>query len=520
MKTATYFHCQLKPVSRSDGKSVVNCAAYRTGSKLEDRHYGQTRDYTHKKDVVTSFTVAPDGAPEWATDTEALWNAVEVKENRTNSILAYEFEVALPNELDDAERENITRNIAGWLRDEYGVAVTAGIHNGGDRGNGKNDHAHIFMTTREINEGGWARTKLREFNVRPGEPNPNVGRVREEVAGFINTALGDAGSDERVTPESYAARGIDIEGTKHLGPAASAMERSGIETERAALNREIIEARLAWQREQAQPETDATIERDLAQRFGDDFPAASAEAKGGAADAPPSPRSDEAPKGTPSDWDEAQSADANAKQAAPQGAEEDWKPAGSGQGSDQRAEHTAWENLAGRVRSYWELLARFARDQSSGAHVVQQPEAEAPDAGSESGKSWVERIAESRAGQAARRLLHGFGHRDAGEFAEGLKDTTAIVQDILAKGPHPASAPKAPAAKNPPPAEAPSDAGAVQAGGKAPSAFEALSASVDASMLQPGGKTVSAFDALMASRTAPRPTASPAPEPDGQMPEQ
>jgi hypothetical protein len=66
----------------------------RTGSKLEDRYYGQTRDFTDKKHVVTSFTIAPDGTPEWARDTEALWNAVEKKDDRKNSILVYEWEIA------------------------------------------------------------------------------------------------------------------------------------------------------------------------------------------------------------------------------------------------------------------------------------------------------------------------------------------------------------------------------------------------------------------------------------------
>ena len=564
MKTATWFHCQLKPISRSAGKSVVNCAAYRTGSKLEDEHYGQTRDYTHKKDVVTSFTVAPDGAPEWAGDTETLWNAVEKKENRKNSILAYEWEVALPNELDDAHRENIARDIAGWLKDEYGAAVTVGIHNGGDRGNGLNDHAHIFMTTREITEDGWAKNKLRDFNVRPGQDNPEVDHVREQVAAFINTGLEDAGSDERVTHESYAARGIDIEGTKHLGPKASALERDGVETERAAINREIIEARLVWQREQAQPEITAELAREFAGRFGEDFtPPLDDDAPSASGDAPTSPHEEapeippdrqeaphgtppdwveapqgtppdweDAPQGTPPDWVEAVSANADAGQPAPRGSGQDWQTPAAGQASDRRAEHTAWENLASRVRSYWQHLDLFLHDESSGT-PAQQPEAQAPvarvapDADSETNKSWVARVMESKAAHAATRLLHGWGHRDGTEFTAGLKDTAAIVEDILAKGSQRAGGSNPDETKQPDDPTPQTDDKAKQPE-LAPrptlgmSAFEKFAASVDTSKLQPRGKTVSAFDALMARQAGQQPGASPSapePEPDGMTPE-
>jgi hypothetical protein len=466
MRTATYFHCSLKPISRGDGKSVVNCAAYRTGSKLEDEHYGQTRDYTHKKDVVTSFTVAPGGAAEWASDTEALWNAVEKKENRKNSILAYEFEVALPNELDDPERENIARNIAGWLKDEYGVAVTAGIHNGGDRGNGKNDHAHIFMTTREFSEtseDGWAKNKFRDFNVRKGQPNPNVEHVREQVAEFINTALADAGSDERVTPESYAARGIDIEGTKHLGPKAWAL---GEESDRGRINREIIESRLAWQAE-IEPQITANVERDLSARFGDThLPAALAddasdlpvEQTDAATDAIPPDHAEAAPD--VSDGlieDDTKPLEGAAADDAPT-ITPDWTEARAGQFSDERERFTRWERLAAVVRGYWGRFVDLVQDEQSGSPVPQQEadapdEQVAPDAGSEEHKSWVARVTQSKAAQAATRLWHGWGHRDASEFTAGLKDTAAIVEDILAKGPRPAPGPRQPGAAEAAPQE-------------------------------------------------------------------
>jgi hypothetical protein len=264
-----WYHCRLKPISRSAGRSAVACAAYRSGMALQDERYGTMRDFSRKSDVVTTFTLAPEGAPDWARDVAQLWNAVEAKENRKNSQLAFEWEAALPYELDDAKREEIAQEFSGWLVDEYGVAVTVGIHSGGSRGNGRNDHMHVMMTTREVGPDGWGG-KLREFNTRPGAKNPEVERVREQLADLINDALDEAGSDERVSHLSFKARGIDKEPTRHLGPAATSYERQGYETDQGDINRAIIEERLQWQMEAAQPVITAELEAEFAARFGDE----------------------------------------------------------------------------------------------------------------------------------------------------------------------------------------------------------------------------------------------------------
>lgn len=272
--TATWYHASLTPIGRSAGRSAVACAAYRTGGCLQDVRYGLLRDFSAKGDVVVSFTLAPEGSPAWATDAEALWNAVEAKEKRKDSQLAFEWEVALPNELAAPEREAIAREFSGWLMDEYGVAVTVGIHHGGERGNGCNDHMHVMMTTRAVGPEGFAAKKLAAFSTAPGKPNLQVERVRERIADVINDALVAVSSDYRVDHRSFKARGIEREPTTHLGPAATAMERKHHpeHTELGDTNRAILEERLAWQREQAAPEITRALEEEFALRFGDPLP--------------------------------------------------------------------------------------------------------------------------------------------------------------------------------------------------------------------------------------------------------
>ena len=39
------YHLSVKAISRSDGRSAVACAAYRSGEKLLDEKYEKSQDY-------------------------------------------------------------------------------------------------------------------------------------------------------------------------------------------------------------------------------------------------------------------------------------------------------------------------------------------------------------------------------------------------------------------------------------------------------------------------------------------
>lgn len=202
MSDGRWFHVRLQQIRRSQGRSAVACAAYRTGLKLLDLRYEKVQDYRRKSDVVCAFTLMPEGTEAWGWDTETLWNAVEEKEHRKNSRLAYEWEIALPHGLGEERRASIARAFSQWLVDRYQVAVTTGVHGGGR--NGQNDHMHVLMTTRALGADGWHCHKMRTFCNRLGSGNPEVTRVREEVARLINAAFEAAGSVERVNHRQKA----------------------------------------------------------------------------------------------------------------------------------------------------------------------------------------------------------------------------------------------------------------------------------------------------------------------------
>ena len=233
---ASWYHCSVKPVSRSAGRSVVAAAAYRLGERLNDERYATVHDYTRRRGVEATFTVAPADAPAWAHQPETLWNAAERAEKRKNSTLAREVELALPSLLPPEERQQIAEAFAAELVDRYGVAVSVAIHAPSGKGDDRNVHAHILFTTREMMPDGFGKKTriLDDFKTGPKE----VIKLRELAADLINKALADANSDIRVDHRSFKERGIEQEPTTHLGTAASEMERRGEKSDRGDKNRD------------------------------------------------------------------------------------------------------------------------------------------------------------------------------------------------------------------------------------------------------------------------------------------
>ena len=54
------YHFSVKTISRGNGRSVVACAAYRSGEKLVCDYYGKEQDYTKKTGVEFTKIYAPE----------------------------------------------------------------------------------------------------------------------------------------------------------------------------------------------------------------------------------------------------------------------------------------------------------------------------------------------------------------------------------------------------------------------------------------------------------------------------
>ena len=232
------YHFSVKAISRADGRSVVACAAYRSGEKLDCEFYGKVQDYTRKSGVEFTNIYAPENTKEKLLDRQNLWNSVEKVERKKNAVLAREFEIAFPNELNAQQRKKMLDELCQNLVKKHGVIVDAAIHaphtdGGSDE---RNYHAHIMFTTRAIDpqNGEFSAKKYRDFSRDSG--TKTVCHWRESFADLTNKHLEKAGYDVRVDHRSYKDRGIQLEATRHEGYEVTQLRRMGVETEISVSN--------------------------------------------------------------------------------------------------------------------------------------------------------------------------------------------------------------------------------------------------------------------------------------------
>lgn len=221
----------MKTISRSDGRSATAASAYRAGVSITDERTGEVHDYTRRRGVEFAAMVMPDGAPDW--NRSQLWNSAEASEKRKNSTVAREYELALPDELNAAERRELVKEFASELVARHGVAVDFAIHLPDKEGDKRNHHAHVLTSTRRLGPDGFGE-KTRELDAKE-TGSKEVEHWRERWASLSNLALERAGQGVRVDHRSLAAQRaealalgditradeLDRAPTQHLGLTAS-----------------------------------------------------------------------------------------------------------------------------------------------------------------------------------------------------------------------------------------------------------------------------------------------------------
>lgn len=232
------YHFSAQAISRGKGKNTISASAYRSGEKIKDEQTNKIYDY-RKKEVAEKFILAPSHAPEWVSDRKKLWNEVEKKETRKNSRLAREINVALPKELDEFFQTELLKDYVQENFVSRGMVADVCIH----RNDKNNPHAHIMLTTREMDSDGFT-TKNRNWDKRE-----TLEEWRENWGNTINKYLELEGIEKRVDHRSYKKQGIEKIPQKHEGHKVTALKRKGKLTDRAKEN-QIIRAKNQLQQSQ------------------------------------------------------------------------------------------------------------------------------------------------------------------------------------------------------------------------------------------------------------------------------
>ena len=244
------FLAQVQTIQRGLGRSAVAAAAYRSGETLIDERLEMEFDFAGRGGVEFAEVLTPATAPVAFRERQTLWNAVENSEGRRDAVPAREILLALPHELNFEQRRDLVRAFVAEHLTGRGMIADVAMHLPGHDGDQRNFHAHILVTTRRVGPEGFGAKE-------PAWRTPQ--QVREWRAGWaeiqndhLRRHLGpDA---PQVSHLSLAEQGLDSVASHHLGPAATALERRGQQTERGGHNRDI----------QARNETVTRLRRDYA----------------------------------------------------------------------------------------------------------------------------------------------------------------------------------------------------------------------------------------------------------------
>jgi hypothetical protein len=224
------YHAVAKLFKRSEGRSAVAAAAYRSASCLTDDRIGQVFDYT-KKSKVAAFIVAPANAPAWTQDRGDLWNRAEAAEKRKDAKVAREWEISIPRDIPRDQWEAFAREIVAPYVATGAVADVA-IHCPRAADGEPQPHIHAMLTLRGLDastESGFAATRnaaLESMHAvgsrKAGMRGDAIKVERERIAIVMNEYLERAGSARRVSHLSNADRGLDRDPEPTMGESRKA----------------------------------------------------------------------------------------------------------------------------------------------------------------------------------------------------------------------------------------------------------------------------------------------------------
>lgn len=256
----------LETHSRGAGHSAIAGVAYRLGLRLYDRRTGEWHDYRRRKigeEIVRALTVAPEGAPPWATDPEELWNRVEGAEKRKDAQVARDYRIPIPFGLSDQQAGDLAEAMARFICQELHTAVSLGLHRDAEvdaLGSVKPPekqgfHAHLYFPTRRLEEiqqddgtSDWGLGAKLVLLSNKNTSGAFVERLNEQWANLANryTAANQLPAD--YDHRSYVRQDLPITPQPTLGAAVTAMERRGFFTRRGdALRGDIMVPSLVYE---------------------------------------------------------------------------------------------------------------------------------------------------------------------------------------------------------------------------------------------------------------------------------
>lgn len=249
----------LQVHSRGKSHSAIAGVAYRLGLRLYDARTGVWHDYRKRQvgeEIIRALTLAPPGAPAWASDPHELWSRAEAAEKRKDAAVARDYRIPIPLGLSDAAAGDMAEAMARYIVDRLNVPVSIGVH----RDNAVNAmgeakpvekigvHAHLYFPTRSLEQmegedgtSEWAFGAKLVLLASKREGSAFVDQLNAHWALLANQFTQEAGLVSDYDHRSYKRMGIEATPQPKLGAGIVAMERKGFFTGKGdALRGDII----------------------------------------------------------------------------------------------------------------------------------------------------------------------------------------------------------------------------------------------------------------------------------------
>lgn len=251
----------LETHTRGKDHSAVAGAAYRLGLRLYDARAKQWHDFRRRalgEEIVFALTVAPPGAPGWATDPSELWNRVEQAEKRKDAQLARDYRIPIPFGLGDDTASALAEEMARFISDQLHTPVSIGLHRDAEldalgavkRKDKQGFHAHLYFPTRRLadlvdgeEDGGVQGSGFGEKLSILSNKNTSaifVESLNERWANLANAYTEAVGLVADYDHRSYERMGVPAEPQLTVGRHVAAMERKGMPTRKGQELREMI----------------------------------------------------------------------------------------------------------------------------------------------------------------------------------------------------------------------------------------------------------------------------------------
>lgn len=149
------FDIELELHRRPDTGSAVGLAATRLRICLKSDRNAITHDHRPGEGCRHPVqTIAPDGAPQWATSTEQLWNRIEWTERAGTAPVLFEARVPVPSALTNEDALRFGAAVAGFVADHLRVPVSVVVLPGRGpwlmRGEEERRHVRLCFPTRAL----------------------------------------------------------------------------------------------------------------------------------------------------------------------------------------------------------------------------------------------------------------------------------------------------------------------------------------------------------------------------------